>query len=730
MAIWTEYTTKNVPEDEDTLMIYDSSGGENKQLPVSGMSEKIVNDALQKELDIETENKTIPSAVNELHVDIEELVDGTKQVGDAKKVNGHTVNSDVPENAVFTDTVYDDTKVREDIGQIKGDIDELNTLKSNNYVYRPVNLSDGGYAQSTGYSYLLKDKDINGGCVVYVKVLNAINPKDIRFHLFEIIEGVTVYKETKTGESVYFDLTSYNYSRKFVVAFTGNVKYINIEGFPMYQANTDTFDVGSPYGFNVVFSKSYFYVDVYSVPKIDTIEHELENSNKRLGTIENEIGNFGIELKMTSADTPIGSIPQGEYWGYKIPISAGSVIKGFSFSNTTDIQKGTVYFCYKNESNFEVDKSISFIADENHYLELSEYYTVTKDDLYVVFVLVSGTIRYACGGSGNYNLIEFTKSENVFTVKQSLNGCSLFFSVIYMKTISDRLNSLESREKGVGSGNVITVMKDGKGDFATINDALNYAYTIESSDNPITIIIHSGVYNEVCNVLGNHYVSLIGVNRNDCIIRDDSGIYSNCPLRIEGNAMVKNLTLIATHKNNSSLVVDGVVQVNTAYGLHIDDRHADNDNDYKITVENCYIYSEQNPAVGIGLDKNQTVELINCELVSNIADDVLNATGSVEGVWGWKPNGGALFYHALYSGNYTSDEGYQKLVVKDCIIRNNAPNVAVGEGGGMEEQVTLEFINNVGYSTNNGTSYVKGLSGATISPFSYGNNCEAMNYHE
>ena len=73
MAIWNEYTTKNAPEDEDTLMIYDSSGGENKQLPVSGMSEKIVNDALQKELDIETENKTIPSAVNELHGDIGQL---------------------------------------------------------------------------------------------------------------------------------------------------------------------------------------------------------------------------------------------------------------------------------------------------------------------------------------------------------------------------------------------------------------------------------------------------------------------------------------------------------------------------------------------------------------------------------------------------------------------------------------------------------------------------------
>lgn len=125
MAIWTEYTTKNVPEDEDTLMIYDKSGNENKQLPVSGMSEKIVNDALKKELDIETENKTIPGAVNELHRDIEELFDGTKKAGDAKKVNGHTVDSNVPENAKFTDTVYDDQPIREELKEINSNFESF-----------------------------------------------------------------------------------------------------------------------------------------------------------------------------------------------------------------------------------------------------------------------------------------------------------------------------------------------------------------------------------------------------------------------------------------------------------------------------------------------------------------------------------------------------------------------------------------------------------------------------
>ena len=44
-------------------------------------------------------------------------------VDNAEKVNGHTVHSDVPAQAVFTDTVYDDTEIRGDIG----DLDNLQT---------------------------------------------------------------------------------------------------------------------------------------------------------------------------------------------------------------------------------------------------------------------------------------------------------------------------------------------------------------------------------------------------------------------------------------------------------------------------------------------------------------------------------------------------------------------------------------------------------------------------
>ena len=42
--------------------------------------------------------------------------------GNSLTVNGHTVNSDVPENAVFTDTIYDDAEVKESIDELNSNL--------------------------------------------------------------------------------------------------------------------------------------------------------------------------------------------------------------------------------------------------------------------------------------------------------------------------------------------------------------------------------------------------------------------------------------------------------------------------------------------------------------------------------------------------------------------------------------------------------------------------------
>ena len=46
-------------------------------------------------------------------------------VDNAEKVNGHTVDSDVPADAKFTDTVYDDQELREYVDNTIGDVETI-----------------------------------------------------------------------------------------------------------------------------------------------------------------------------------------------------------------------------------------------------------------------------------------------------------------------------------------------------------------------------------------------------------------------------------------------------------------------------------------------------------------------------------------------------------------------------------------------------------------------------
>ena len=65
----------------------------------------------------------------------------------ADTVNNHTVESDVPENAVFTDTVYDDTEVKNSITEInknlisrKGSTENVNPISDLNNFYTGIGL--------------------------------------------------------------------------------------------------------------------------------------------------------------------------------------------------------------------------------------------------------------------------------------------------------------------------------------------------------------------------------------------------------------------------------------------------------------------------------------------------------------------------------------------------------------------------------------------------------------
>ena len=261
------------------------------------------------------------------------------------------------------------------------------------------------------------------------------------------------------------------------------------------------------------------------------------------------------------------------------------------------------------------------------------------------------------------------------------------------------------------TNNVITV---GQGhDYATIQAAVNAA--ADSKDNPVTILIMPGVYNESVNIGGQRHISLIGVNKKTCIVRNDTGYYDNAPLEISGDVMVKNLTFIATHDATKDVPVDSL----RSYAVHADFEGAG-------TAEfiDCDMISMQNAAFGSGLHQDQTIKLIRCNLFSHTpAESSMLINGS-------------LLCHSAVAGNTSN----QHLIIDDCRVESdlsyavyiNDANQMFGDKTGTDMDVT--FYNNLFYSHEKGKTGVihkdpgLGFSGTIkLNPRSFGNNLPELN---
>ena len=107
--------------------------------------------------------------------------------GNSATVNGHTVKSDVPENAVFTDTVYDDTEVQKSISQQSTEIMSIkNTANFSHNIPRNVPkditsyITDGTfYKRLNGTDGFELFEDIYVGD--YIKMSRAITCPDSNY---------------------------------------------------------------------------------------------------------------------------------------------------------------------------------------------------------------------------------------------------------------------------------------------------------------------------------------------------------------------------------------------------------------------------------------------------------------------------------------------------------------------------------------------------------------------
>lgn len=184
------------------------------------------------------------------------------------------------------------------------------------------------------------------------------------------------------------------------------------------------------------------------------------------------------------------------------------------------------------------------------------------------------------------------------------------------KTISEKILPPSALSR---KGNNLIVSVRGGGDFRWINDAIDWLKNSGENDvyNPFTFEIIDGVYDESVNMIG-LYLSLIGRNRENCIIKTYTNDYYNPPIDMAGNNHLQNLTIIADD-DGTTTPVNGVNNM-PAYGIHFDVASRYENLGWKVqgrsVVKNCRVIAKHQHAVGQGLWTNQYSEWDDCEFIS------------------------------------------------------------------------------------------------------------------
>lgn len=206
-------------------------------------------------------------------------------------------------------------------------------------------------------------------------------------------------------------------------------------------------------------------------------------------------------------------------------------------------------------------------------------------------------------------------------------------------SIKDNIQRLENR--------FVVVDKNGNGNFATISDAVN------GTSEGDTIIVNAGTYEEDVHMWGKTR-HIVGVCRETCILTNGTGNYLTPPL--EANiGSISNMTIIAD--NYAPTIADPTQnQVLPSYGIHVE--YA-NPTPYKLTIRNCRIVSKWCAGMGIGLRYNQTLEIIDSDLIS----EAIRIYSSFAGHW---VEMGGLYFHNDNSNNVS---GTGILIVRNCRIQ-------------------------------------------------------------
>ena len=278
----------------------------------------------------------------------------------------------------------------------------------------------------------------------------------------------------------------------------------------------------------------------------------------------------------------------------------------------------------------------------------------------------------------------------------------------------------------------IIVSQDGRGDYTNLDDALNNAK--DDKEFPITIIVRAGTYtmrtetpDDVPYKKNWRFLSIIGEDRNNCIIRNDNGYYSpntddssgllfdSAPLRLSGNVTIENLTIISTDDNYNQFVenesrVQGV-NCRQSYCIHSDFETYENTT---MLIRNCKLINNHFCCIGCGTRQNYKIQIENCELETTV-----NSENNDQGV---------IFVHSYNLNSGIAYEG-QEVFVKNNIIVNKNSVKACYLYASSPDRIHATMIGNVSKTTDTqkGFESFGNAYGVTKTELCFGNNITSMN---
>lgn len=252
------------------------------------------------------------------------------------------------------------------------------------------------------------------------------------------------------------------------------------------------------------------------------------------------------------------------------------------------------------------------------------------------------------------------------------------------RTIAERVTTLESIVNPSGSAsNVKTVKVDGSGDYTTIAAAASAAV------NGDTILVYPGTYTEPVEAWSKT-VDIIGIDKNTCIITNDTGNYATPAVEID-SGRIANLTIISTAENPT--ISSSTWGYKLDYCIHADHAHAEGKS---LIIEDCILRNNHRSALGIGLYPDYTVTVRNCDIWSGApADDIDSPLQNKRG---------AVYFHNRQPAEWWSDVTGQKIrlinntIYCEDIIALYISDTTVDfdmETLGWTNEMEAEFINNM-----------------------------------